>query len=445
MGQFLLEQIKDPPGVPCVIIGRDTRVHGNTLVLNLKAGLLSHPIRVVDVGIATTPSISYLTKQQHGSLGAIITASHNPPEYNGLKLVGSTGLRIQRTKDLEELINLLQVTSWEPSSVVMGWQDDRPQLLERYVEDQLTLCPFDSLEGLTVIVDCANGASSNLAPQVLRRLGAHAITINDDNLGCRINHGCGSEHVRQYPNYLVESVRNHHAAYGLAFDGDGDRLVIVDRDGNMYNGDDFLFVLAMYFHEQGRLRGETIVTTALSNTGLAEALNQHGIKTVHTQHGDRNLESRMWDKGYTLGSEYVGNVIINDGHHAAADPLYAALILMGLTRFRDAKLNELAAALRKYPQVLASVPLPNTPSLETTVPLQRQIENSRRSLGAGSRIQAWYSSTERKLFKIMIEGGRTSTLGEVRREAFTICETIQRIAVAPTQEPTILDLSSRCS
>ena len=440
LGQFLRRESGDSTDPPHVIIGRDTRPSGVGLVGGLMDGLLSQGVDVTDLGIMTTPGVAYLTRHEKASLGLIVSASHNPPEYNGIKLVDSSGLRLRREEEIEKVINKLTVEAVEPTANE-GQQLSGQHLVELYVQDQVELCPFKSLQGLKLVLDCANGAASQTAPLVFRELHAEAWVVNE-GAGHRINDHCGSEYVRQHPEDLIEIVRRYGAAYGFAFDGDGDRLVIVDKDGCMYDGDDFLFVLARYFHELGELRGEAIVTTHMANTGLKKALSSWGISTVLTEHGDKHLEAEIWNKNYLLGSEQVGNVIIHDGHHAAADSLYAAMIISGII-CDQGTLGDLVRPLQKHPQVLASIHVARMPPLEEVGALQRQREHTLAVLGENSRVLAWYSGTEGGLFKTMVEGSPGNTLEQVQSEAAAICRVVQHAAGSKAQEPTVLDLSTR--
>lgn len=443
LGQFLRRESGDPAVAPRVMIGRDTRPSGNMIASELKNGLLSQGVDVTHLGIMTTPGVAYLTKHQEASLGVIVSASHNPPDHNGIKLVGPNGLRLQSEKEIEDLINQFVASAIKPD-LNRGGENNGQDLIEHYIQDQVELCPFKSLKGLKLVLDCANGAASQVAPEVFTELGAEVIVVNDDLTGHnKINDRCGSEHARRCPQDLIETVQLHGAAYGFAFDGDGDRLVIVDENGYMYNGDDILFILATYFHEQGELRENAIVTTDMANTGLKEALSGRGIRTVLTKHGDKHLEAEIWSSNYLLGSEQVGNVIINDGRHAAADSLYGALILGGIICDQGAGLYELVAPLRKRPQVLASIHLASTPPLEQIVPLREQKKRSLAFLGRGSRVLTWYSSTEHGLFKVMVEGGLDKTTEEVESAAVAICRTVQQATGSEAQDLMVLDLSTR--
>ena len=440
LGQFLRRESGDLTDPPHVIIGRDTRPSGIGLVRGLIHGLLSQGVDVTDLGIMTTPGIAYLTRHEHASLGLIVSASHNPPEYNGIKFVDSRGLRLRREAEIEDMINESAAEELEPSANE-GQQFSGQHLVELYIQDQVRLCPFKSLQRLKLVLDCANGAASQTAPLVFKELHAEVWVMNE-SAEHKINDRCGSEYVRQHPQDLIEAIRRCGADYGFAFDGDGDRLVIVDKDGCMYDGDDFLFVLARYFHELGKLRDETIVTTPMANTGLKKALSSWGIGTVPTEHGDKHLEAEIWNNNYLLGSEQVGNVIINDGHHAAADSLYAAMIISGII-CDQGTLGDLVRPLQKHPQVLASTHVARMPPLEEIGPLQRQREDMQAVLGENSRVLAWYSGTEGRLFKTMVEGSPGNTLEQVQSEAVAICRIIQRATGSEAQEPTVLDLSTR--
>jgi len=440
LGRFLRSESGGLTDPPHVIIGRDTRPSGVRLVRGLIAGLRSQGVDVTDLGIVTTPGVAYLTKRKSASLGLIVSASHNPPEYNGIKFVDSRGLRLRREAEIEDMINESAAEELEPSANE-GQRFSGQHLVELYIQDQVRLCPFKSLHGLKLVLDCANGAASQTAPLVFKELHAEVWVMNE-SAEHKINDRCGSEYVRQHPQDLIEAVRRYGAAYGFAFDGDGDRLVVVDKDGYMYDGDDFLFVLARYFHELGELRGETIVTTHMANTGLKKALISWGISTVLTEHGDKHLEAEIWSKNYLLGSEQVGNVIIHDGHHAAADSLYAAMIISGIICTQGA-LCDLVSPLQKYPQVLASTHVARMPPLEKIGPLQRQREGMQAVLGENSRMLAWYSGTEGRLFKTMVEGSPGNTLEQVQSEAVAVCRIVQHATGSEDQEPTVLDLSSR--
>jgi phosphoglucosamine mutase len=448
VGQFVHNKSGHSSAMPSVLVGRDTRRSGSMLVNSLKTGLLSQGLNVIDVGVMTTPGVACLTRHKHAFLGLSVTASHNPAEYNGIKFIDSRGLRLQQESEIEALINECIHTAIHP----VGGQgrEVTEDLTEVYIRGQIRSFQFGSLHGLKLVVDCANGAASRVAPKLLSRLGAEVVAIHADWSGRKeINRLCGSERARVHPQDLIDSVYEACADYGLALDGDGDRLVVVDSTGGVYNGDDFLFVLAMHYCEEIRGRGNTIVTTHMANSGLEEALlREEQISTEYTHHGDKHLENRIWGKKYLLGSEQVGNVILNDGYHTAADSLYAALVLCGIVLEKGTALRELVAKFEKHPQVLASLHLASAPSRQGVLSLgriellQEQIASSQVALGKGSRVKVWCSSTECGLLRAMVEGRQGSTLEAVRREALAICEAARR-AAGSVSEPIVLDLSTR--
>jgi phosphoglucosamine mutase len=440
LGRFVLARSDHP----VVVIGRDTRPSGTWLAGDLESGLLSEGIDVISLGIMTTPGVAYLTRRQGADLGISVSASHNPVEYNGIKLVGYNGLRLQREEEIEieSLINE-SAAGGSDGAIIPGQRTNGQHLIELYIEDHIRRCPAESLEGLKVVVDCANGAASRVAPEAFTKLGAEVTVVNAYEAGKKINHQCGSEHVRRDPQDFISVVRQHGVAYGFAFDGDGDRLVVVDANGCLFNGDDVLFALATYFHSQSLLRDNVVITTHMANTGLEEALDHLGIKTIRTGKGDKALEAEMWHGDYLLGGEQTGNIIVNDGHHTAADAIYTALFLSGVLCNQGVSLSEMVASLQKRPQVLASTRLLATPSLERMLPLQAQKKRSLAALGDDCRIMTWYSSTEPGLFRVMLEGNLSTTVDEVRQAVMSICQVVREATRSVGAQIVVLELSTR--
>jgi phosphoglucosamine mutase len=427
LGQFVCRRSEHP----IVVIGRDTRPTGRELLDCLIAGLTGQGIDVIDLGVMTTPGVAFLARLQQADLGVSVSASHNPLEYNGIKVIGPKGLRLQREEEIEieTLCAEFPARAAEcadiPGEVIQG-----QHLIEVYIQDHILRCPVKSLAGLKVVLDCANGAAARVAPEVFRRLGASVTAINDAIDKMNINYRCGSEHARNHPEEIARMVQVHSAEYGFAFDGDGDRLTIVDARGQVFDGNDFLYMLAVYFNSKNMLRDYTIVTTELINGGLVETLEQMGIQTVFTSKGDKNLEAAMWGGDYSLGSEPGGNVIINDGHHTAADAVYAALVLGGVIVYNQPmNLAEIVAPLRKRPQAVLTLHLPITPILDED--MRETIRRTQSELGDGGRILYWSSATEPGAFRVMVEGGATCTQAKVASVAHAICEMI-RMAVEQT-------------
>jgi phosphoglucosamine mutase len=421
LGQFVCRRSEHPVAV----IGRDTRPTGRALLHNLMAGLTGQGIDVIDLGVMTTPGVAFLTRWQQADLGVSVSASHNPLEYNGIKVVGPKGLRLQREEEIEietlcaEFPARAAECANTPGQVIHG-----QHLIEVYIQDHIQRCPVKSLAGLKVVLDCANGAASRVAPEVFQRLGASVTVTNNAADDMNINYRCGSEHARSHPEEIAGIVQAHGAEYGFAFDGDGDRLTIVDAGGQVFDGNDFLYTLAVYFNSKNLLGDYTVVTTELANGGLVDTLEQMGIQTVFTNKGDKNLEAAMWGGDYLLGCEPGGNVIINDGHHTAADAVYAALVLGGVIVYNQPMdLAEIVAPLRKRPQVVVTLNLPGTPILDKETRetiLRKQVE-----LGADSRILYWSAASEPGAFRVMVEGGYTCAKADVTRVAQDTCKMIR--------------------
>lgn len=432
IGQALGQYVSGRPRRerPFVVIGRDTRPSGTGIVHCLEAGLRDQGVDVIDLGIMTTPGVAFLTRRLQADLGVIVSASHSPFEYNGIKLLRYNGLRLQREEEIEiEALADYCIAQAPNLAADPGQRTEGQHLVENYIQDHVAWCPARSLEGFKIVLDCADGAASRVAPEAFQRLGADAIAVNCAVEGRNINRHCGSEHVREHPQDLIEAMQRHGAAYGFAFDGDGDRLVVVDSGGRVFDGTDLLFVLAMYFHSQNLLREDSVVTTSIANRGLEEALGESSIQAVYTKKGDKNLEAAMWAGDYLLGGEVSGNIIINDGHHTAADAIYTALVLAGvLVRDPDISLRDWAASLQKHPQVTISFPMPNTITVEQRESLDDQIREKEAALGEGSRILYWSASTEPGTFRVMVEGSRDSTLDEASKTADAIRQLIQQAA-----------------
>lgn len=298
LGQFVSRRSESP----VVVMGRDTRKSGQTVATCLMTGLLGQGVNVINLGIMPTPGVAYLTRRQGADMGLVVTASHSPGYMNGIKLVASSGLRLEPEDEMtiEALIeNTLTVAVADHQ--VPGHSTDGENLILTYIFEHKRACPTDVLRGLRLVLDCSNGAASQVAPKIIRDLGAEVTVLNASLEGDRIGVASGSEYIRQNPERLAELLFVHNAQYGFSFDGDGDRLVVVDPAGNVYDGHDLIYLLALHFQEQGKLRGETVVITNQANRGLKTALQAVGIKTIETPNGDHNLEKALYSHGFTLG------------------------------------------------------------------------------------------------------------------------------------------------
>lgn len=420
LGEFVYTQSSEDP---FVVLGRDTRPSGVSLQNCLAAGLIGQGIHVTNLGVMTTPGVAFLTRRLKAHLGVVVSASHNSLEHNGIKLVKQNGLRLQREEELivEDLINDFTATPPEYSTD-FGQESNGQNLVELYIQDHIKRCPAGSLEGFRVVLDCANGAASRIAPEAFRRLDAEVVVLNDAMEGQRINYRCGSEYVRKHPSEFADTVQQHDAMYGFAFDGDGDRLVVVDADGKMFDGNDLLFIMAEYFLSQGIIhKGNAIVTVHWANQALEKGLKAKGIRTVYVSNGDRNLEAAMWGDNCVLGGEPGGNIIINDEHHTAADAVYTAIVLSGILAN-----NQGITPLKKHPQVFHNLPVELT--LAQLTLLRERVQDLRKPLGQKARIDFHPSTTEPGILRIMIEGGCQSTEEQVSKALGDLEEIVNKIA-----------------
>lgn len=423
IGQAIGQFVSARSPAPVVVLGRDTRLSGQEIATCLMTGMLSQGVNVINLGVMTTPGVAYLTRRQGADLGLAVTASHSPYYMNGIKLIAPSGLRFDHEEELY-IEDLIDQAMREPNKDVaaVGRVVDGNHLFQTYAWDHITTCSPDLLQGLRLVLDCAEGAAARVAPRVMRELGAEVSAIYDRMDGSRINLNCGSEYARSHPEHLAEKARERGASYAFAFDGDGDRLVVVDRQGNAFDGHDLMYLLARDFHSKGKLRKNTIVTTHQASRGLKRALLPPGIHTYETNNGDHNLELALYGNGFSLAGEPGGNIIINDGAHTAADGIFTA-ILVGevLNQERDTPLIERVAPLRAMlaechqAQRAARIHAPLTEHQHRT--LRDCCVEIEARLGDDCRALFWPSSTEPGLVRVMVEGCSGILNAEVEQAA----------------------------
>ena len=401
-----------------VVIGRDTRRSGALLEAAMVAGLLSAGADCFTVGVLPTPGIALLTRALEADGGIVLSASHNPFEDNGIKLFSAEGTKFPDAWE-EQIESRLAAEDTAPRA--RGASIGRLTLYERaekYYVDFLTRCfPLD-LAGLTVVLDCAHGATYRVAPSVFRRLGARVTTTNVRPDGTNINAGCGALH----PEGLCRRLRAAGADVGFAFDGDGDRLISVDHLGEVRDGDYALAIAGRHMAGQGRLKANTVVTTVMANLGLDEALKAAGINVVKTQVGDRYVHEEMSRIGANLGGEQSGHLLFPD-HAPTGDGILSALAVLAVMRETGESLASLATCMRKFPQVLVNVPVARKPPIDSLAGVAAQIRAFEGALDGVGRILVRYSGTE-PLARVMIEGAdgtRISAMAEalastIRRE-----------------------------
>jgi phosphoglucosamine mutase len=397
------------------LIGRDTRVSGDFLASALAAGMSAGGFDVIDVGIIPTPGIAYLTGELNVEMGAVISASHNPMPDNGIKFFARGGFKLPDTK--EDEIEAVLGKDWErPIGAGVGRvSHDSTTATNMYIDHLVsTIAPIapdktqpKPLKGLKLVMDCANGATSVVAPEALRRAGAEVLVINASPDGYNINQKAGSTH----PEQLQAMVKATDAVMGVAFDGDADRCLAVDEDGNMVNGDQVMGILARAKKREGKLNHDTLVVTVMSNLGLKLALKDMGIATVETGVGDRYVLEEMLRGDYSLGGEQSGHVI-NREFATTGDGTLTALTLCLEVVKSGKSLKELAADFPQLPQQLVNVPNVDKKSASTNAAVQSAVEREKKALGDSGRVLLRPSGTE-PLVRVMVEAETQERADEV--------------------------------
>lgn len=386
---------------PKILVGMDTRISGDMLEGALVAGILSVGAQAVCVGVVPTPAIAYLTRKYGADAGVVISASHNPVEYNGIKFFDGKGYKL--SDELEDKIQNVIESSFEgvpsPTGGALGRKIIEEGALEDYIEFAKSTISGD-LTGMKIALDCANGASYKSAVDTFRALGAEVVVINNDPDGVNINKKCGSTHPEELMDYVVKK----QCDLGLAFDGDADRCLCVDENGKLVNGDFMMAICAKYLKEQGKLHDNVLVVTVMSNLGLDIALQKEGIKTVKTKVGDRYVLEEMIRGNYSLGGEQSGHVILLD-YNTTGDGLVSGLQMASIVKNSGRKLSELAAMMTELPQVLANAKVPNDKKNihETDKEIVEEIRKIEETLHGCGRVLIRPSGTE-PLVRVMLEG-----------------------------------------
>lgn len=381
-----------------VVIGKDTRVSGYMLETALTSGLVSEGARVLLTGPVPTPAVAYLTKSMACDAGIMLTASHNPYADNGIKIFGPDGYKLSDALEGEvELLLQDDDLSGPGVRAEVGKAFRVDDAVGRYIEFAKRAVGAGSLEGLKVVVDCANGAGYFIGPLIFDELGAEVIELGTKPNGRNINEKCGALH----PEEAAESVRTHWADIGVCLDGDADRVIFCDENGKVVSGDRVLCLCAKALHASGGLRGGAMVATVMSNLGLRDALGKEGIALEMTGVGDRLVLERMREKNYALGGENSGHIIFAD-HATTGDGIMSALKVLQVMKENGAKLSELADCMKEYPQELLSLPVREKPPVESVPALQEAIANAEAVFNGEGRTLVRYSGTEKKI-RILVE------------------------------------------
>lgn len=405
-------------GRPLAIVGRDSRASGEFLEAAVIAGLASAGVDVLRIGVVPTPGVAYLTQTMDADLGVMLSASHNPMPDNGIKFFARGGQKLPDS--LEDAMEARLGESWQrPIGDQVGRVGADPDALQRYVDFLVSTVPR-SLAGLKVVVDCANGAASEVAPAALSAAGAEVIAIHNNPDGYNINRDCGSTHMES----LIDAVLSHGADVGIAHDGDADRCLAVDHTGARIDGDQIMAVLATARHRAGQLADDTVVATVMSNLGFKQAMARAGLTVVETGVGDRYVLEAMRDGGFQLGGEQSGHIVMSD-YATTGDGALTALHLLAEVA-AGTSLAELTSVMTRFPQVLINVAGVNKGGLAGNPVIQRAVAAAESELGDDGRVLLRTSGTE-PLIRVMVEAdtieraqATAELLADVVREELSI-------------------------
>jgi phosphoglucosamine mutase len=383
---------------PKVIIGRDTRVSGHMLEGALVAGLLSIGAEVMRLGVISTPGVAYLTKALGAQAGVMISASHNPVADNGIKFFGPDGFKLSDEQELEieGLMDLEKDELPRPVGSELGQVNDYFEGGQKYLQ-YLKQTVDEDFTGIHIALDCAHGATSSLATHLFADLDADLSTMGASPNGLNINEGVGSTH----PEALAAFVKEKGADVGLSFDGDGDRLIAIDENGDIVDGDQIMYICAKFMKEQGRLKHGTVVSTVMSNLGFYKGLETHGVESVQTAVGDRYVVEEMKKTGYNLGGEQSGHIIFLD-YNTTGDGLLTGLQLVNIMKITKKPLSELAGEMQKFPQKLVNIRVTDKYHVTDNEKVSAIISEVEAEMNGDGRILVRPSGTE-PLVRVMAE------------------------------------------
>lgn len=395
---------------PTAIIGRDPRVSGEMLAAAMAAGMASKGVDVLRVGVLPTPAVAYLTDDYGADMGVMISASHNPMPDNGIKFFAAGGTKLDDTVEKEIEHALLHLEDDGPTGTGVGRViEEAPDGLDRYLFHLAKAVP-SKIDGIRVVVDCANGAASEAAPLAYAAAGADVVAIHNSPNSYNINDGCGSTHI----DVLQKAVLEHGADLGLAHDGDADRCLAVDSEGNVIDGDQIMAVLAVAMKEQGLLHHNTLVATVMSNLGLKLAMQDNGIELRTTKVGDRYVLADLNAGGYSLGGEQSGHLVIPD-FATTGDGTLTGLYLMSRMANTGKSLAELASVMTVLPQTLINVPVSDKAAIAGAAEVKDAIAAAEEQLGDTGRVLLRPSGTE-ELFRVMVEAPDAETARRIAGE-----------------------------
>jgi phosphoglucosamine mutase len=396
LGEYIGSQGRTQGAQARVLIGRDTRESGPHLAERIARGLAASGVEPVSAGVVTTPGVAWLVSREGYDAGVVISASHNPYHDNGVKLISSAGTKFPDAVEAE--IERFILSSNEPAETRSAMHlRDNEKIDDDYLDGlRAAVLPGANLAGMKIVMDCANGAASALAPRLFRALGAEVTAIGSTPDGRNINAGCGSLH----PEAMQKRVAESGAAMGVAFDGDADRAIFASASGRLVDGDGVLLVAGRYMKSAGALKGEVIVGTTMANLGLERALDKSGLKLARTAVGDRYVLEEMQRIGANLGGEQSGHILFLDDA-TTGDGMLTAIKMASIIALAG-PLDELLADLKVFPQKIVNVKVKSKPPLDTLPEVSRQLTAAENALGKSGRVVLRYSGTE-PLARVMVE------------------------------------------
>lgn len=402
---------------PKIIIGKDTRLSGYMIEYAITAGICSMGVDALLVGPMPTPGIAFITISMRADAGIVISASHNPHEYNGIKIFGSDGYKLpdEMERYMEQLMLSGEIEALErphPSEIGRARRIDDAQ--GRYIVYLKNTFPRAmTLEGVKIVVDCANGAAYKVAPTVFEELGAEVVLTGDRPNGKNINKACGA----LYPEGMAALVREHGADLGIALDGDADRVIFSDEKGEILDGDQLMAICAAHLHSEDRLKDNTVVATIMSNLGFEVALRKRGINLLRTPVGDRYVVERMRQGDYNLGGEQSGHLVFLD-HSTTGDGTLSALQVLSVMLSQERPLSELKQIMERFPQKLVNVRVTQRKPIEEIPELTRLQSLLAERLGSEGRLVIRPSGTE-PVIRVMVEGADQRLIDEAAHEMAT--------------------------
>ncbi|MCK4778352.1 MAG: phosphoglucosamine mutase [Actinomycetia bacterium] len=408
LGQAVAQIFKDNERKK-IVVGKDPRISSDLLESSLIAGICSAGVDVFKVGVMPTPGIAYLTHYYHASAGAVISASHNSAEFNGIKFFGESGFKLSDEKEDEIEKHIEEGMTERLTGSEIGRifnEEDAKETYEGFLKKTIDT----DFEGLKIAVDCANGATSEIAPQILEELGVKIIPINNKPNGININLDCGSLH----PEIMADIVRSNSVDAGLCFDGDGDRVIMVDENGDVVDGDFIMTICAAYLKKEGSLKNNKVVATVMSNLGFDLAMKKLGIDIFKTKVGDRFVLRKMIEEEAVLGGEQSGHIIflnyINTG-----DGILTALQMLSILKKSNKPLSEWRKLMRKFPQVLINVKIKDKEKYKDNKAITSLINKKEEELNGKGRILVRPSGTE-PLIRVMVEAETQEIAENIGRE-----------------------------